>query len=99
MQRDGRLSVNSVVSDNGGSANGRTKNGKLMKMKRNKKTKRSEGTKNSRRRKRREVLEGRQRPATRSNKLKVHLMLMLGYICDLQTRCRANWKDICSASQ
>jgi len=31
MQRDGRLRVNSVVSDNGGWVNGRTKNGKLMK--------------------------------------------------------------------
>jgi len=30
MQRDGRMRVNSVMSDNGGLVNGRTKTGKLM---------------------------------------------------------------------
>ena len=47
MQRDGRLRVNSVVSDNGGWVNGRTKNGKLMKTEKKRKTKRSEETRNS----------------------------------------------------
>jgi len=41
MQCDGRMRVNSVVSDNSGSGR---KNGELMKTEKNKKTKRSEGT-------------------------------------------------------
>jgi len=32
MQHDGKLRVNSVVSDNGVSVNGRTKNAKLMEI-------------------------------------------------------------------